>query len=363
VNFVSVVVKMMLLLLLIFTVLLMALSMAVAISKARSEEKTTSGNLWIALSCLSILTVMGISYLMLTAPAPAAEAEAQTAKTQTANPQTAASQEVQGTSSSDGTGPAASASDASHKSTDQQAVETLESYDYLIEVLEAIKRGEPIPEKYLQMLPQTAPISDASPTSGNLTAAAPQLPVSPPGERPAQTPNQQSDSLKKPVPASGPNTNTPSAGSNKTSPGGADTNPPAANPKPRDPAKPALSTTSWISQTLQHDRNTVHDKFKYALPLEHSSEKEVYLTGEIVAEIRFTNDIATSIVLVMERLIPEGQSRDYWEKEFRQKAGMDASAPTSRSGMVSSWQNVYSGVNSIQFVIDLDNNRGLIQAH
>lgn len=400
-------VRTMLLLLLIFTVLLMAVSMAMSIAKAQSEQKTMSGNLWIALSCLSILLMMGISYLMLTAPTPTGEetALAQSTSAQAANLQKTAASEVK-SADAQTSGSTAADAEAGAGSTDQQAAETLGSYDYLIEVLEAIKRGEPIPDKYLQMLSdsarrdisehlQTAPRSDAEAVNRDTAAvgAGPSIHQSELATKPASVPpaysnrpaaNTNSAGSTKPQgnntnspgaslkpPGNSTNTNRPTTGSSNPPTSGVsnppvtspNTNSPAASPKPADTAKPSLTATSWLRQTLQHDRNSVHDTFKYALQLEQSSDKEVYLTGDMVAEVHYSNNTATSIVLVMERLVPEGQSRDYWEAQFRQKAGMDSSPATSRSGMVSSWQNVYAGVSSIQFIIDLDNNRGLIQAH
>lgn len=160
----------MLIVLLFVTVVLMVVSMTMAVVLIRAEEKSRFGRLWIALSCFSVVTAVGIGFLMITAPTVTVEPPVETVGSgvspgpaeQEADVLNGASKVATDAGSDKSrpvTGTYRAATEISKLAMDNsepapaQPQTTVSSED-LLEILDTLKRGEPIPDHYLQLLPE-----------------------------------------------------------------------------------------------------------------------------------------------------------------------------------------------------------------
>lgn len=125
----------------------MVLSMVMAVWFIRfGEESNGASKVWIVLSCLSVLTVMGIGYTMLGGQ-----------KTETTAPESAS---VERETTQVKQQPPAVPQPGSNSTVEKPPAETPgmtktpENYQYLQDILEALKRGEAVPQEYLDLLPE-----------------------------------------------------------------------------------------------------------------------------------------------------------------------------------------------------------------
>lgn len=148
----------MLTILLLTAIALMIVSMTIAVVQVRSEGKNWISKLWVGLACFSVLTVMGTAYMALEGKETLAVTEQQPSGNGSNQP--AASpvrQLVDHEPKAPGNGlsaqvPAGQPQAPEFASPSEQAAYNGQIYQYLVEVLELLKKGESIPEKYWSLL-------------------------------------------------------------------------------------------------------------------------------------------------------------------------------------------------------------------
>ncbi|MFC4768092.1 hypothetical protein ACFO8Q_12100 [Effusibacillus consociatus] len=119
--------------------------MTMAVLSIRSEEeKNWVGRTWIVLSCVSVFAMMGTGYALQSQPIgeyTAGKEEMLGSQQQNNQPHTLELEHNSKSSEAVGRGVTSSPN--------------VGSYGYLVEILEALKKGEPIPRQYLELLPES----------------------------------------------------------------------------------------------------------------------------------------------------------------------------------------------------------------
>lgn len=134
------------------------LSMVMAIQTIRAETKDWSNKLWIVLSCMTVVVTIGVGYVAMTideteqAHYDSYEQSEGKESTQAASVKKETVPISNVPTSNETVMPASNVKTtvASQESPRSQAESN--SLDYLVEILEALKKGQPIPEQYLNML-------------------------------------------------------------------------------------------------------------------------------------------------------------------------------------------------------------------
>ncbi|BCJ86593.1 hypothetical protein [Effusibacillus dendaii] len=135
---------------LVLITLIMIVSMAMSIVSIRAEKTQLIGKIWIGLSCLSVCLLIGTSYVMIS---EVKQSDHELTKQQSNQDATVQQSEPEvetapkSTPESNIRPTEAASSYATTPSSSGQSVE------YLVEILEALKKGQPIPEHYLNQLP------------------------------------------------------------------------------------------------------------------------------------------------------------------------------------------------------------------
>lgn len=335
------------------------LSMVMTMMHLQAEEKSGLGKYWVILSSVGIVSIMGLVYVM---------------RTETTHKEAAVHQDVQEThAASTETVKADVDEQSAGMPADKTGTEAIQSYDYLFEVLAALKKGDPIPEQYLQLLPETdrAKLKQGFSSEGQMvqkteqaaeylskTATVSQRTQVVPQSTAAE-PMQQQPVVVQPTEVQSEKTNPDNTASDKTNPDA-----PSATHPVSQPQQARLNDNSPIVHVLHNSRDQVRAYFQslYAQPLQQTESRDLYLSGNALLEVKYQNDKAASLTFVFESLSPTGKDRVYWEQSFRTVAGMGDQPATSSTASVSTWSHVFEGTDQIQFTFDLANNRGVIQA-
>lgn len=341
------------------------LSMVMTMMHLQAEEKSGLGKYWVILSSVGIVSIMGLVYVM---------------RTETTHKEAAVHQDVQEThAASTETVKADVDEQSTGMPADKTGTEAIQSYDYLFEVLAALKKGDPIPEQYLQLLPETdrAMLQQGFSSEGQMVHGQMVQKTEQAAEYPSKTaavsvrtqaipqstaPEQQIQQqpvVVQPTEVQSEQTTPENAAPDQTNPDA-----PSATHPVSQPQQARLNGNSPIVHVLHHSRDQVRAYFQslYAQPLQQTADQDLYLSGNALFEVKYQNGKAASLTFVFESLSPTGKDRAYWEQSFRTAAGMGDQPATSSTASVSTWSHVFAGTDQIQFTFDLANNRGVIQA-
>lgn len=331
------------------------LSMVMTMVHLQAKEKSGLGKYWIILSSVGIMSMMGLIYVM---------------RTEITHKETAVHQDMPETHA---------ASTETVKAEIDEPTEAIQSYDYLFEVLAALKKGDPIPEKYLQLLPETDRAKFKQGFSSVSEMVQGQMKVQK-AEQAAEYPSktgavsqrtqavpqstvaaqmQQQPVAVQPTEVQSEKTNPENNAPDKTNHDAS-----SATHSVNQPQQAKLNASSPIVHVLHHSRDQVRAYFQslYAQPLQQTESRDLFLSGNALLEVKYQNDKAAGLTFVYESLSPAGKDRAYWEQSFRAVAGMGDQPATSSTASVSTWSHVFEGTDQIQFTFDLTNNRGVIRA-
>lgn len=348
---------------LVLIFIFVVLSATMTLLHYRNVENSPFSKYWMILSCAGIVFMIGTLFVMLKGSNTQAQPEAgEAAAVQNQESQTTTTEQQVSSSK------------------DQQDL-SVQSFDYLTAILEALKKGEPIPDKYLQMLPETDRAAlkqgQTKPTTSSQTGtnsgavslantnnAGWSSNKNNTGSTNTQTASSGTSTVTNPKPQTGNTTPVQQPAPTNQTGSGTTTGTGSSQPSQTGSQKVALAENSPILQTLYKSQQQVRGYFQsvYAQPLQQGTDRDLYLTGDLMVEVKYASNKASTVTILYESLYPKGKDRSFWENEFRDQAGMDNHAPTFTSGITSTWNGVYAGVTTIQITIDLNINRGMIQA-